>query len=194
MVIQENPNQKSQPIHFKKATRAHQDIIFEWLDEPHMKEFWDNSEAHRQDILNFIQGRRQTYFSGTTKYWIGYYGEQPYSFLLSDQLLPEQEDLLDLHKTWLSKDGHTISLDFGIGNKALLGKGLAAPTLEAFVAFYQATVDPKADTFFIDPDENNPRARHVYEKAGFQKVGKFAPSKGYFTETKGMLMVKSIKR
>ena len=38
-----------------------------------------------------------------------------------------------------------------------MGKGLVAPTLKAFVDFYQSNVDEKADTFFIDPDVNNPR-------------------------------------
>jgi hypothetical protein len=41
-------------IHFEKASTKHQDTLFQWLNEPHMKEFWDNSQEHREDILNFI--------------------------------------------------------------------------------------------------------------------------------------------
>ena len=55
----------------------------------------------------------------------------------------------------MSKSGHTITLDFGIGNKNFLGKGLASSTLEAFIKFYHKHIDPLSDTFFIDPDENN---------------------------------------
>lgn len=29
-----------------------------WLNEPHVQEFWDNTQAHKEDILNFIQGRK----------------------------------------------------------------------------------------------------------------------------------------
>ncbi len=47
----------------------------------------------------------------------------------------------------LSKSGHAISLDFGIGNKNYLGKGLASPTLEAFVSFYHNHIDNFTDTF-----------------------------------------------
>ena len=104
-------------IHFEKATLAHQDIIFEWLEEPHMKEFWDNTQEHKDDILNFINGRKQHYFYGTTKYWVGFISLKPFCFLLSDELLADQEDLTELHRTYLSKTGGTISLDFGIGNK-----------------------------------------------------------------------------
>ncbi|PWY56541.1 acetyltransferase [Legionella qingyii] len=77
----------------------------------------------------------------------------------------------------MSPSGHTIGLDFGIGNIKYLGQGLAAPTLIEFVSFYNKSVDPLADTFFIDPDKNNPRAKHVYSKAGFIEVDNYAPQR-----------------
>ena len=183
---------KMSHIHFEKANLSHKDVIFEWLEEPHMKEFWDNSQEHKDDILNFIQGRKQHYFYGTTMYWMGYCDNQPFCFLLSDEVLADQDDLTELQRVYLSKTGKTIALDFGIGNKDFLGKGLAAPTLVAFTEFYQEKIDPKADIFFIDPDENNPRAKHVYEKAGFKVIGKAIPQKGYFVGNEGFIMVKKL--
>jgi RimJ/RimL family protein N-acetyltransferase len=179
-------------ILFKKATPNHENIIFQWLEEPHFKEFWDNSQEHRTDILNFMHGKKQHYFYGTTKYWVGYIEDEPFSFILSDQILPSQKELSDLHRHHLSKNGHTITIDFGIGNKAFLGKGLAAPTLQAFTEFYKREIDPKANTFFIDPAENNPRAFHVYEKAGFQMVGHYVMKAGAFEGQKACLMVKTL--
>jgi RimJ/RimL family protein N-acetyltransferase len=92
----------------------------------------------------------------------------------------------------MSKAGHTISLDFGIGNKKYLGCGLGAPTLSTFVAFYKGEVDDKADTFFIDPDENNPRAIRVYNKAGFNKAGQYEVTAGCFIGHRSDLMVKKV--
>jgi len=181
----------SSHIRFEKATLEHQDIIFSWLAEPHMQEFWDNSQEHKDDILNFIHGRKQHYFYGTTQYWLGYIDDQAFCFLLSDQMLKNQDDLSDLHRKYLSKNGHTISLDFGIGNKNFLGKGLAAPTLKSFAEFYKNKIDSLADTFFIDPNTNNPRAFHVYEKAGFEMVGYYYAKQGFFKEEKSCLMVKN---
>ncbi len=179
-------------IHFEKATLSHKDLIFEWLEEPHMKEFWDNSQEHKDDILNFMNGQKQHYFYGTTTYWVGFLDDQSFCFLLTDELLADQDDLTDLLRAYLSKTGKTISLDFGIGNKIFLGKGLAAPTLQKFVEFYNARIDPQADTFFIDPNENNPRAKHVYEKAGFKVVDKYIAKKGYFIGDESLLMIKKI--
>ncbi len=58
-----------------------------------MQEFWDNSREHKDDILNFIHGRKQYYFYGTTHYGIGYIGDQEFCFLLSDQMLKDHDDL-----------------------------------------------------------------------------------------------------
>ncbi|HJK85882.1 MAG TPA: GNAT family N-acetyltransferase [Candidatus Megaira endosymbiont of Stentor roeselii] len=103
-----------------------------------------------------------------------------------------QTDLSEVHLANMSQVGHTISLDFGIGNKKYLGCGLGAPTLSAFVTFYKDEVDNKADTFFIDPDENNPRAIRVYNKAGFNKAGQYEVTEGCFIGHGSDLMVKKV--
>ncbi|KJW07881.1 putative acetyltransferase [Orientia tsutsugamushi str. UT144] len=58
-----------------------------------------------------------------------YIDKQPYAFVLSDILKKDQEYLSNAHLANMSKTGHTIALDFGIGNKEYLERGLAAPTL-----------------------------------------------------------------
>lgn len=178
-------------IKFERASLQYKDTIFHWLAEPHMREFWDNTQEHKDDILNFIHGRPQHYFYGTTRYWVGLMNHEPYSLILSDIFFPEQ-DLSALHQNNMSVAGHTIGLDFGIGNKKYLGCGLAVPTLQEFMSFYKKSIDPFADTFFIDPDPNNPRAIHVYAKAGFEQVGEYKVTSGAFKGSMSSLMVKKI--
>ena len=68
---------------------------------------------------------------------------------------------------------------------------MAVPALKAFTDYFRQNVDRNTDTFFIDPDSNNPRARHVYEKAGFSFVGEYEGEKKYwdFSREKTYLMV-----
>ncbi|NRA73490.1 MAG: GNAT family N-acetyltransferase [Rickettsiales bacterium] len=176
-------------IEFIKASLKYKQIIFSWLDEPHMIEFWDNSQEHKDDILNFIHNRKQHYFSGTTQYFIGLINNEPFAFLLADVISPE-ENLPLVQENHMPKHGHAISIDFGIGNKDYLGKGLATSTLKKFISYYQEQIDNKANTFFIDPSENNSRAKHVYKKAGFKYIGKFNPTEGAFIDVPHLLMVK----
>ncbi|MFV9936652.1 MAG: hypothetical protein AB8U84_05645 [Rickettsia endosymbiont of Haemaphysalis japonica] len=97
-------------IHFEKANFTHKEIIFNWLEESHIKAFWDNSQEHKNDILNFITGRKQHYFYGTTNYWIGFINNEPFCFILSDSL-EKDHNLSDIQRKYLSKSGHTITLD-----------------------------------------------------------------------------------
>lgn len=183
------------PIHFEKVQSHHKEVVLSWLEEPHMKEFWDNSQEHKDDIVNFINGRKEpsSYFGGIFTYWIGSIEGTSYSFILTAEVHPNEETL-ELWKDHLSQVGKTVSIDFGIGNKDFLGKGLAAPTLVAFTKFFKDNVDPKVDTLFIDPQDNNPRAYHVYEKAGFKVVGNYERDKHYwdFNGKRTYLMVKKI--
>ena len=116
-------------IKFEKLTTDLLDTVFEWLAEPHMIEFWDNTQQHKDDIMNFVYNRPQTYFAGTTKYWVGIIDDKPYSFILSDILTKGDASLSQTQVINMSETGHTIAIDFGIGNKDYLGKGLAAATL-----------------------------------------------------------------
>ena len=107
-------------IFFEKASLKHNDIIFSWLEEPHIKEFWDNSEEHKDDIKIFIAGRKikSTYFDGIFTYWIGFINDTPYALIMTAEVL----DDVNCNALWqahLSRTGKTFSIDFAIGNKEL---------------------------------------------------------------------------
>lgn len=180
-------------IHFEQANLQHKEIIFQWLDKPHVKEFWDNSQAHRDDIVDFINGRKgpTPYFGGIFTYWVGMMDNNPFCFLLTAEYIPN-ESSPSLWKEHCSKSGKTYTIDFCIGNEIYLGKGLASLTLDAFTRFFQKEFSKEADTFLIDPDVNNPKARHVYEKAGFKPVGHFIMQDGFFSGHESILMAKRL--
>jgi len=177
-------------IHFEKVSHKHKNTIFSWLAEPHVQEFWDNSHEHKEDILNFISGRKYSspYFDGLYHYWIGFADNVPYCFIMTMQ---EKKDYIlpGVKRANLSKHGTTYSLDYLIGTKDYLGKGLGASTLVYFMDFIRES-DKHADTFFIDPDEKNPRAKRVYEKAGFKYIGDFIMESGVFKGQNTNFMIK----
>ena len=41
-------------ITFEKATFTHKETIFSQLAEPYVQEFWDHTQGHKDDILNFM--------------------------------------------------------------------------------------------------------------------------------------------
>lgn len=60
-----------------------------------------------------------------------------------------------------------------IGDKNYYGKGYSSKILAKFLDFFRKEFDASADTFIIDPTSNNPRAKHVYMKAGFEHIAEF---------------------
>lgn len=181
-------------IRFEKASLSHLQIIFDWLDEPHVQEFWDNRPEHKDDILNFINGRERspTYYSGIPiTYCVGLLDNEPYAFIMTNERTQETESAEDpwTFRPYLSKNGKTVGIDFCIGNPNFLGKGLAAPTLIAFTEYFSKKIAPETDTFLIDPLVENARAVHVFQKAGFQIKGEFI---GPFDADKSYVMVKTL--
>lgn len=161
-------------IKFEKASISYIDTIFSWLAEPHIIEFWDNSQEHKDDIVNFVNGRKEpsNYCDGKYVYWIASCDDHPFAMLMTIQETTE-DHIDDIKLNLLSKTGNTYGIDYMIGDKNYFGKGYGAKTLSDFIDYFRQSVDPKADTFFIDPDSANPRAKHVYMKAGFKHVGDF---------------------
>lgn len=182
---------KDEKITFRKVRLTDKDTIFDWLDTPHMQEFWDNSQKHRDDIINFIEGRKvkSDYFGGMNVYWLGAIADQPFAFILS-HYEADTDDTPEPYRSYVSKTGKTIGLDFGIGNIEYVGKGFSHLTLISFMDFIVKEIDPAVDTFMIDPSLNNPRAIHVYQKAGFVIMTEYIQEGGYFDQSKGVLMVK----
>ncbi|MFA6065866.1 MAG: GNAT family N-acetyltransferase [Candidatus Babeliaceae bacterium] len=177
-------------MYFEKATILYKDIIFEWLKKPHIQEFWDNSPEYKQDIVIFMEGREapSPYYNGTFDYWIGFLHNDPFCLIMTSEVLPTP----DLPPVWLehiSQTGKTFSLDFMIGNKKFLGQGFGGPTLENFMRYFQKNIEPKTDIFIIDPAANNPKAAHVYEKAGFKKIVHFMRN-----NTEYVLMIKNASK
>ena len=164
-------------ISFEKANLSHFDIIFNWLAEPFVQEFWDNTQGHKDDILKFINGRKEPsdYCDGKYVYWIASCEGHPFAMLMTIQETTE-EDIEEIKLINLSKTGHSYGIDYMIGDKAYFGKGYGARTLAEFIDFFIKEVDPKADTFLIDPASDNPRAKHVYMKAGFEHIADFVMS------------------
>lgn len=116
-------------ITFEKINIKFKDTIFKWLAEQHVQEFWDNSQAHKDDILNFIEGRKQpsSYARGEYVYWVGLVDDIPYSLIMTikENYGEKREQIKNDH---LSTTGATYSIDFMIGEKDYDDLG---PTIKA---------------------------------------------------------------
>lgn len=166
-------------ITFRGAGPDDGPTLLAWLDEPHVREFWDPSDAGRRNMLAYLDGTKDTF-----DYWIGDIDGEPFCQVMTTDARDGEPRHLTPH---IAPHGETWTVDFMIGDPAHVGRGLAAPTLAAFAGFAKS-VEPRLASLLIDPMATNTRAIHVYEKAGYQKVSEFVPPRGPFAGKRHILM------
>lgn len=164
-------------IDFCKACESVLPTLKEWFQKPYIQEYWGTDDNTWNNLFNNIVYGEKDLFD----YWIASYKKEPYALLVTtDAKEGAPEHLLP----YVEQIGNTLTLDVMIGNEKFLGKGLAAKTITSFFDYLGTDVS----AVLIDPEINNKKAIHVYQKAGFSIVSKFVPIEGEFRDKEHYLM------
>jgi RimJ/RimL family protein N-acetyltransferase len=143
---------------FRPITEADISVLMSWLNEPHVAEFWQESqdiEVFREKFLFGLSGR------GVAAYIVELEG-RAIGFIQS------YEAALVGGGWWPGFSRGIFGIDQFIGEKDLIGRGIGTELIKAFVE--TLFDDPTVSEVIADPDPNNGRAIRAYEKAGFVKV------------------------
>lgn len=159
------------PYTFRRANSTDDVLIESWFRSPHVMEFWGDPVVNMGDFRDNTTGTATLY-----DYWIGEEGHTPFCLLITSDAAHDTPDHL---APYLSDVGDVWTLDVLIGPESYMGRGIAAKMIEGFLS-YTRDVNPNLQLMLIDPEENNPRAIHVYEKAGFRRASTFTPETGPF--------------
>lgn len=154
----------SSNFNFKPVDVAHRSLIHSWLLQPYVSEWFygqglENTFKHLDE---FLAG------ASFAKYWLAFDKDRPFAFLITSYVDKPHDELTK----WCSPDGQAITLDMLIGEPAYLGKGYAVQVIQQFLISQFPTISE----VLIDPEATNAKAIHVYQKAGFNKLGEFIPS------------------
>lgn len=143
-------------IQFRKFQEHHLGLLKDWLQQEHVKIFWQETEdvqKLKNKFLNELPQRAVSAFvieiESTPIGYIQYY---------------------ECSKIgggwWPQEQPGTFGIDLMIGNTEFLGKGLGVQIIRDFID-YVKTREPKLTSLIIDPDPKNTKAIHVFKKAGF---------------------------
>ena len=160
---------------FKPIIESQQALIYEWLKQDYIQEWIHGAGLQNtlSGLTKFIQYYTKTQkidrASNLTQHWIGYEGDHPFVYLLTSNVLKgEKSEYAKYRET----DGLAITLDIFICDRQYLGKGLATQVIKEFLMSQFSDISE----VFIDPEQKNEKAVHVYQKTGFQIVGDFIAS------------------
>ena len=160
---------------FRPVIASQQTLIHEWLKQDYVAEW-----IHGTGLQNTLNGLTKfiQYYATTpkidrasdlTQHWIGYEDDHPFVYLLTTNVLKDEDSEYSKYR---ETDGLAITMDIFIGDRHYLGKGLATQVINEFLM----SQFPDITEVFIDPEQSNERAVHVYKKAGFRIVGDFIAS------------------
>ncbi len=157
---------------FKPAVESQRELIHQWLQQDYISKW-----IHGQGLQNTLSGLEKFFQyqadgkgldrkSKITQHWIGYDGNKPFVYLLTSNVF---KNPTDEYSKYSELDGLAITLDIFIGDTQYLGKGLASVVIKEFLMSQFSDISE----VFIDPEKNNERATHVYQKTGFRIMGEF---------------------
>lgn len=144
----------NQVVEFRNLQKEDCHILHLWLQEPHVREFWDDG------IRTLEQTQSYYYQENGVDRFIFLIDSHPAGYIQSYDL-----KLSDNYKKFSKENKKTIGVDFFIGDKQVLGKGLAKIIMQKFIEFH----GHDAVRVIVDPEPKNSKAIHVYEKCGFKK-------------------------
>ena len=165
-------NQSLARFNFKPAIEPQRALIHAWLQQDYVSQ-WIHGQG-LQNTLNGLERFFQYQAAGRdlgreceiTQHWIGYEGDTPFVYLLTSNIFENEESE---YVKYRQSDGPAITVDIFMGDAHYLGKGLASQVIREFLSAQFSDVVE----VFIDPEQSNVRAIHVYQKTGFRIVGEF---------------------
>lgn len=143
-------------ITFSPLLPVHLSQVHDWLQKAHVLSFRDDGDRTLSQVINHYGPEE-----GLSRYLV-LINEQPAGYLQTYEINANSDfcDFILLNKK-------NIGIDFFIGNEAFLNKGFALRILATFIANYCEDVD----RIIVDPQAENTKAIHIYEKSGFTRVG-----------------------
>lgn len=156
-------------ITFEPLKEVHFCLLLKWLEEPHVKKYWDTDipytlESIRLKYLSYV--RRTKRENGVDKPIYAYVINLDNTSIGYIQIY--HADDFEPSKSLTDLPPNLAGLDFYIGEPSYLGKNLGSTILQAFLQKHAEFYE----NVFVAVDCHNIAAMKCYEKAGCYKIDK----------------------
>jgi AacA4 family aminoglycoside N(6')-acetyltransferase len=149
------------PVTLRLMTEDDLSMLHEWLNRPHIVEWWGGWRPTLQEVRDHYLPRVLAEEKVTP--YIGLLGDTPFAYAQSYVALGAGDGW------WEDEtDPWVRGIDQSIADPELLGQGLGTRLVRSLVDLLFS--NPQVTKVQTDPAPHNLRAIRCYEKAGFRKV------------------------
>lgn len=142
---------------FKPMQESDLHLLFQWVNEPHVKKWWDSEESWEKFRLRYSKNIR----SNDSFPYIVFFQETPIGYI-NYWTTEDDPDFKNLFPKG------SVGTDQFIGVAEMVGHGHGSKFVEAFTDWLLE--NPEIPVVMTDPDIENTLAIRCYQKAGFQVV------------------------
>ncbi len=152
-----------QHIKFRKLQLDDLSLLHEWLNLPHVHEFYDKD---KENTVEEVEKRYAPKIKGEkpTDCYFALYEGKPVGYI-QKYFVNNWPEL----GNYLQYDDTVVSVDLFIGDPEFMGKGFGSLMLSEFLNQI-VFANPKVTLCMIGPEPSNKRAIKAYEKIGFKHV------------------------
>jgi len=157
-----------QPVFgFRPLTRADLPQLHDWLNRPHVAEWWDE----QRDLEYVLETYAADLDSTVIRMFFAYLAGEPVGYIQVYRVMGADPEW------WTDEtDPGARGIDQFLANAEQLGQGLGSSMVRQFLASLFS--DPEVTSVQTDPSPRNGRAIRAYEKAGFRRVAEVTTPDG----------------
>lgn len=143
---------------FIPLSKVHLPIFILWLQKPHIKPVWQESENLEELEQKFLVKLP----TQSVHPFIIEHNNKPIGYIQYYEATKVGGNW------WPNEKPNTYGVDLMIGEEEYLNKGLGPIIIKEFIEFLKSRHEI-VESIIIDPEPTNTRAIRAFEKAGFQK-------------------------
>lgn len=156
-------------FHFKPLTESDLPLLADWLNRPHLQQWWRSGEISVESV-------RKKYLPRI----VGIDDARPYIACLENipvGYIQHYDASAGAPNWWPDQPGPgVLGIDMFLGDENKLNNGMGTAMATQFISFLFE--DPSVTEIRIDPQPDNLRALHCYEKVGFQRMDEISNPDG----------------